>query len=360
MSASVPDLLESRRAIRSLLPKLRELRIAVLYGAVSPEDRLYSEACPRAEWSLTLILETMHRLGLNAHHVDPTRDGFVDEIREFDLVFINVHGEYGEDGRLQGLLDYLELPYTGSGVLGSSVGCDKPLTKSAFQLLGVPTPPFVLLGSSSNGLPPRGFDFPLMLKTASGGSSVGTLLIRNHEELAAELATLQRSSSSRLLLETFVEGESVTIGVLDLPTGTAVLPPLQCVTESGYYDRDAKLSGSGATYHVARDFSDELLAALEEATLATYQFLGCRGFARVDFIVTPDLHGLWALEINTIPGLQRMSNIVLAAHAVGLDYDDIILSLLYEALKREMSASWRPERSTAILAAASSAHGSYR
>jgi len=349
MSLSTRDRHESRRVLRRSLEELRRRPIAVLYGAVSPEDRLYSDECPREEWSVTLILEAMRHLGLTAEHLDPTSDGFIDEVRDYDLVFINLHGEYGEDGRIQGLLDYLELPYTGPGVLASSVGCDKPLTKSAFQLLGIPTPAFALLEADGED-PSGGLDFPLMLKAANGGSSVATLLVRDRDELATDAAELRADGWERLLVEEFIDGESVTVGLLDLPTGTALLPPLLCQTDAGFYDRDAKLRGSGTTYSVASDLPEQLCRDLGEAALATYRFLACRGFARVDFIVRSDPPGLWALEVNTIPGLQRMSNFVVAAQAIGLDYEEIILALLHDALQSERALPWRATDLGAALA----------
>jgi D-alanine-D-alanine ligase len=321
-------LIRAKTALESALPCLRDASIGVVYE----------------EWSLKAILECLHEVGLKADHLDPTRDDAVDRLRDYDIVFLNAHGEYGEDGRIQGLLDYLQLRYTHCGVLAGSVGCDKILSKAVFEQLDVPTPRFWALTSGEEGTPEEEPNFPAMLKVSNGGSSVGMALVRSCEELEDHIERFRGAGHERLLIEEFVQGRSFTVGMLDLPTGTEVLPPLECLSPGDYYDEEAKLgrdSDAKASYRVPEDLPQEVLDEMERHALAVYRRLGCRGAARVDFVVREPDHEAFALEVNTIPGLQKESNLVVACEEVGLTYRDIVLALLCDAARRPNRAPWR-------------------
>lgn len=328
-------------SFKASIPALRLMSIGVVYGGVSPEDRLYIEACPYGDWSLKAILDCLREMGINAEHIDPTETDVVDRLKQFDLIFLNAHGEYGEDGRLQGLLDYLQLPYTHCGVLAGSVGCDKILSKAVFKQLGILTPGFQAI-TDHNDSTPHISKFPAMLKTANGGSSVGTLLVANDEELNQGMGALRSEGQERLLVEEYVDGRSVTVGLLDMPTGTTILPVLECIPPGEFYDEEAKLgqdSEAKASYRVPDDFTQEFTEVLQQQALEVYKRLGCKGAARVDFIVDND-HRAYALEINTIPGLQRDSNIVAAGQTIGLSFEDIVMALVCQALTDNNRAPW--------------------
>jgi D-alanine-D-alanine ligase len=322
--ATVVELAIIETAIQTLrlsLPELRLLRIGVLYGSVSEEDRLYAEECPRERWSLEAILEACSSMGLTAFHIDPTQSQFIEQLELIDLALINVHGPFGEDGRLQGLLDYMGIAYTHSGVFAGSVGADKILTKALMGHLGIRTPKFAQ--TQGHGIPDS-IGYPLMAKASAGGSSVGLAM--------AALNDFQRRGFDRFFVEEYIQGRSITVGVIELPTGTVALPPIECVTTTEYYDEQSKLTGD-VVYSFPNDLSALTIEELKTTSMQLFHGLGCRDAARVDFIVTPS-EDLYALEINTVPGMHRDSNFPSAARAMGLSFEDVVLTLLYNARQR--------------------------
>src|ERR1022692_442790 len=333
----------ARIALRAELAGLRARRIAVVHGGLSAEDRLNAERFPVEEWSLTPIMQTMRQLGLTAVHLDPTSDRFVDAVREHDLVFLNVHGPYGEDGRIQGLLDYLQLAYTTSGVLAGCVGADKLMTKAVCARLSIRTP-------ADRSIDPVVEDdlavrFPAMLKASAGGTSLGVVLVEDEHAVRGALVELRLLGYARCFLEEYVRGRSLTIGLLDLPGGTMVLPPLEAVARRPFYDRATKFSlgaDSAVRFHVPEDLPAEVVKEMAGFALRLFRHLGCRGAARVDFVVAGDTHRPHLLEINTVPGFHPRGNLALAAAAAGLDHQDLVLALLAEAAGRSNPPPWRP------------------
>ncbi|MFE7271132.1 hypothetical protein [Streptomyces sp. NPDC057623] len=321
---------------------LRDKKIAVVYGAVSEEDGLYICNVPREKWSLVAILDALAGLGLHAEHVDPTQDDFIERIRQFDVAFLNVHGPYGEDGRIQGLLDYLSIPYTSSGVLASSIGMDKIASKAIFSYLGLSVPRGIPLLRSRSVEIPASFPFPAMLKAVDGGSSVGMALISDPADLTREIDVLHRRGFKRLFLEEYIQGRAVTVSVTESAEGPVVFAPLEFITESEYYDESTKLGGPGAPsaeYVVPDDLAPHVFKDLSESTSAIYEFLACRGAIRVDYMI--DESGtIYPLEINTIPGLQQQSNLPVSCGLEGIAYPHLIESLLVSAVESFEPAPW--------------------
>ena len=332
-----------RSRLRTFLPELRRRRIAVVHGPVSPEDHLNGQRFDRSEWSLTKILSTMAGLRLTAGHLDPTSDGFAAAVQAFDLVFLNVHGPYGEDGRIQGLLDYLEIPYTTSGVSAGCVGADKELTKAVCGLLSIRVPAHIPIDPAApTGRPPP-FGFPAMLKAAHGGTSVGIALVEDGEVPAA-LVELAGHGYDRFFLEQYLPGRAVTVGLLDLPDGTVVLPVLEAVTDRPFYDYGTKFilgEGTAVRFQLSDDLPSTATAEMNAAASELYAYLGCRGAARIDFVVAAADGLPYLLEINTIPGFHPRGNLALAARPAGLDHEDLVLALLVEAYVRLNRAPWR-------------------
>jgi D-alanine-D-alanine ligase len=277
---------------------------------------------------------------LQAEHLDPTASDFPERVRAFDVAFVNVHGPYGEDGRLQGLLDYLHVPYTSSGVLAGSVGMDKLASKAVFRHLGMVTP------CSSGRLadvPNADFPLPAMLKAVDGGSSVGLCLVETQEQLAETGVLFAQRGFHRCFLEEFVDGRAMTVSVLGTAAGPMALPPLEFITEAAYYDEATKLGGDQAPsveYRVPDDLEPSTLKTMTSGAEAVYEFLDCRGAIRLDYII--DAAGsAFALEVNTVPGLQRHSNLPAACERVGISYETLIVTLLVDALANRASAPWR-------------------
>jgi len=326
--------------------RLRALRIGVVYGPVSEEDALYIREVPRDQWSLTSLMETLNRLDIHAEHLDPTDPNFPVRAREFNLLLVNVHGPFGEDGRLQGLLDYLGVPYTSSGVLASSVGMDKAVTKALFSALEIPTPRSWPVPATGGVQLPDGAELPCMLKAVDGGSSVGLELVTDSDHFPAAVSRLHDRGFAELFLERFVSGRSVTVSVIRLFENRRALPPLECIIDGQqgpvYYDEAAKLGGRAAPrmdYRVPQDMPVASVKAMVESTERVYDFLHCTGAMRMDFVV--DGEQPYALEINTCPGMQASSNLPVAAASAGLSYDDLVIALLADAASRHDGRLWQ-------------------
>lgn len=321
---------------------LRGKRVAVVAGPVSQEDALYLRTVPRAQWSLTALLEALTDSGVHCEHLDPTAPDFVTRITGFDAAFLNVHGPYGEDGRIQGLLDFLSVPYTSSGVLASSVGMDKLVSKAVFAHLGIATPRSSQLLSPRTAVVAADFPLPAMLKAVDGGSSVGLRLIERSDELAPALADMTERGFTRCFLEEFITGRAMTISVIPTGDGLLCMPPLEFVTSAAYYDESTKLGGAGAPeieYRVPDDLPAHTVKEMARGAEALHAFLDCRGAIRVDYMVDEN-DVPYALETNTIPGLQRHSNLPVSCAEAGISYDELVIGLLAEAVKRATPAPW--------------------
>jgi D-alanine-D-alanine ligase len=330
--------LDSERARARLVDK----RVGVVYGATSHEDALYMDQVPRSDWSATLIVAALESQGVAAVHLDPTDPDLIGRLHEVDLVFVNAHGPFGEDGRLQGLLEYLAKPYTFSGVSASSLGMDKLVTKAVFSQLGILTPkasPLLLPDTDVLASVPS---FPVMVKAVDGGSSLGIELAFSAQDVTRAVDALRSEGFDRLFLEEYVKGRSVTLSVLSLVDGRVCLPPIEVISDNGdFYDAETKLTGNSSSetsYLVPIDLGESVFLAMERAALAFGDYSACRGAYRVDFVVSDGRP--YALEVNTVPGLQRMSNLPVAARAAGIEYESMLLLLCEEALDSRAPLPW--------------------
>lgn len=309
------------------------LNVALIYGGLSAEDRLYIAECPPAQRSITALSESLTKLGAAFQILDPCDLRFVRNLLTFDIALSNLHGPYGEDGRLQGLLDYLRMPLCGSGVAASAIAADKILCKLVMQGLGVPTPAWQ---TWTGAMAPRWADQPVMVKPALGGSSIGMTLVRDEAALAAALQHARTIDPGPVLIEEYVTGLSVTVGLLQLPSGVLVFPPVAAEVHGGeFYDAAAKLDagGQGTVSLAIADIPAATADLLTTHARALWNGLGCRGAARADFVVQAD-GTVRGLEVNTTPGMQRESNFVTGAALCGLDHTDVVLAFLHETLTR--------------------------
>jgi len=320
-------------ALRDAQSGLAGIRVAVVYGGLSAEDRLYITRSPVEQLSITALTRALAGLGVPGVVLDPCERSFVRTLLDFDVVMPALHGPYGEDGRLQGLLDYLRRPYCGSGVAASAVAADKALCKLAMTGLGVATPRWRLADADGRSFARQCAQ--VMVKPRLGGSSVGMALARTGEELNEAISAATAIDPVGALIEEFVPGLPVTVGLLELPAGVLVLPPLAVRPQrSAFYDAATKLD-SGGEHNVSysqASLAVPVLEQLKDQSLKLWDGLGCSGIARIDFIVAET--GTFALEVNTIPGLSYESNFALAASRAGLGHGDIVLALLHEALHR--------------------------
>ncbi|MFJ1605529.1 ATP-grasp domain-containing protein [Streptomyces sp. NPDC088253] len=330
----------SHLAVREAAQTLRDwqrdregLGVALVYGPVSVEDRLYHSKCPVNQRSVTALSGALDDIGARWKLLNPCEPDFITELAGYDVALSNLHGPYGEDGRLQGLLDYLRVPYCGSGVAASAVAADKILCKRVMLSLGVPTPGWWVW----SGGPMQWNGRAAMVKPPFGGSSVGMSLVREQADLPQALADAAGEEGDAVLVEDYLPGVPLTVGLLELPGGAVVvLPPLATeATEAEFYDADTKLDADskGAVAVRAAELPPEALAKVTEHATTLWDGLGLRGSARVDFILTEDDQP-YVLEVNSTPGMSRDSNFVVGTAMVGLTHTDVVVALLHEALTR--------------------------
>ena len=260
-----------------------------------------------------------------------------------DVVFIALHGGTGENGTVQGMLELLGVPYTGSGVLASALAMDKIMSKKVFEREGIPTPKWVPLKAAQRGSAEKAVmdsvGLPCVVKPACEGSTIGITVVRRAEDLAPALDTAFRHGP-QALAEEFIEGTEITGPVLG-NEDARVLPLVEIVPAGGFYDYDAKYT-PGATEEIvpARIPAAEAERA-RELTLAAHHALGCRGFSRVDMIVSRG--EVYVLEVNSIPGLTDTSLVPRAAEADGISFSQLAERIIELALEEHGPGSGNPE-----------------
>ncbi|HWR56144.1 MAG TPA: D-alanine--D-alanine ligase [Negativicutes bacterium] len=255
-----------------------------------------------------------------------------------DVVFIAVHGKYGEDGVVQGVLDLLDIPYTGSGVLASALAMDKAMSKKIFLASGVPTPAATFFGAAERAAGSMAlskdvladFALPVVVKAATQGSSIGVTIVDRPDTLAAAIDEAFGYSET-VVVEQFIAGREVTVTVLGNERPEA-LPIIEIAPKTGRYDYQSKYTKGATEYIVPARLAPEVYAALQKSAVKAHRALGCKGVSRVDFIVGPD-GKFYALEVNTIPGMTETSLVPKAAAAAGMEFGDFLLRLIDLAVK---------------------------
>ncbi|WP_224244050.1 D-alanine--D-alanine ligase [Hyalangium gracile] len=261
---------------------------------------------------------------------------------EMDVAFLALHGRMGEDGKVQGLLELLELPYTGSGVLASALAMNKPFAKKLFRLHNLPTPQGYRIGRDElDKLQERHGDlgFPAVVKPACGGSSVGLAMVNDVEALTAAVAQACRYGGEALV-ERCVRGREVTVGIL----GGEVLGSCEIATPREGFDFDAKYK-SGSRYHLPPRMSPTRVANVEQLALSAWQALGCRGYGRVDLICSDEDNDV-VLEVNTLPGMTPTSLLPKIAAQRGLSFPQLCQRILDLASRDEAGVTEAPETAT--------------
>jgi len=250
---------------------------------------------------------------------------------EVDAAFLALHGRMGEDGKVQGLLEVLGVPYTGSGVLASSLAMNKPMAKKILRFHNIPTPASytVTPADAERALDIHGdMGFPAVVKPASSGSSCGLGIVREPLELAPALRDAWRFSNEALV-ERYIRGKEITVGVL----GDRVLGSCEIVPPGEVFDYQGKYQG-GSRYHLPARVSSTRLCNLESLALAAHRALGCRGCTRVDLIASDEVND-FVLEVNTLPGLTATSLLPKIAKSAGLGFEELVEELLDQASLEE-------------------------
>lgn len=292
-------------------------KVAVLMGGRSAEREISLK-------SGAMVLGALKRSGVDAYAFDPS-ERRLDELgaEGFACAFIALHGRFGEDGTVQGALEYLGIPYTGSGVMASALAMDKWRTKLLWQAAGMPTPAYELLTRESDpAAVVARLGVPLMVKPACEGSSIGMTKVTTAEALGAAYE-LAAGYDASVLAETFVEGLELTAGILD----DEPLPLIRLETPRTFYDYEAKYFADDTRYICPSGLPEHQEQRLQEVALAAFELLGCRGWGRVDLML--DRAGEPALlEVNTVPGMTDHSLVPMAARAKGMSFEDLCVRIL--------------------------------
>ncbi len=309
-----------------IVRRLRKRRIGVLMGGWSSEREVSLLSGQR-------VLESLRRQGYQSVGIDINRS-FVDQIRQakIDMAFIAMHGRPGEDGTIQGFLELMGIPYTGSGVTASAIAIDKVFTKMLFKQINIPTPNFIAIGANDDiaaGLAEaeRRFGYPMIVKPRCEGSSVGIELLEGRRGARDHCERVWRGFGD-ILIEPFVSGMIVTVGII----GQQVLPILELVPKSHeFYSYEAKYTRGETDFILPARLDSRVQKKISELALKAHNGIGCKSFSRLDLIVK-DYRHCYFLEINTIPGLTDLSDLPAQAAYAGISYDDLIFRILADAL----------------------------
>ena len=296
-------------------------KVAVVYGGNSNERAVSLD-------SGSAVLKALQSQGIDATHFDP-KDQDVTELKNYDRVFNVLHGRGGEDGQLQGLLDWLQIPQTGSGVLASAIGMDKVRTKQLWQGCGLSTAPFAVLNQDTDWQQVvSALGLPLMVKPVHEGSSIGMSKVNTLDELpkAFELAS---GCGDVVMAEKWITGREFTIVIIDDEAYPVIR--LQPADVSNFYDYEAKYNRNDTMYHIPCGLTEEEETHLQELSLAAFRAVNAKGWGRVDAMQDEE-GNFWLLEINTVPGMTSHSLVPMAAKARSMDFEQLCWHILAQTL----------------------------
>ena len=297
-------------------------KVAVLMGGRSSEREV-------SLMSGTGVLAALQSKGVDAHKFDPAEQGLDQlKVQGFDRCFIALHGRYGEDGTVQGALELLDIPYTGSGVMASSIAMDKIMTKRIWRFEGLPTPDWRMVDSAEatrDALQALGA--PMIVKPARDGSSIGLTKVMNADE-CAKAYELAAQYDAEVLCEQFIAGDETTCPVLGTGAKAAALPVIRIVAPEGNYDYQNKYFTDTTQYHCPSGLPAAEEAEIQRIVEKAFRTLGCRGWARADIMIRASDRKPFLLEINTSPGMTGHSLVPMAARASGVSYENLCLGIL--------------------------------
>jgi len=292
-------------------------KVAVLLGGRSAEREISLQ-------SGQAVLDALRRSGVDAYPFDPAEQA-LEELshRGFKRAFIALHGRFGEDGTIQGVLEWMRLPYTGSGVMASALAMDKWRTKLIWQATGIQSPRYELLRADSNfEQVAETLGLPLIVKPAREGSTIGLSKVHHKQDLA-EAYHLAAEHDALVLAEEFIAGKELTVAVL----GETPLPVVRIEIAGELYDYQAKYFSNDTKYFCPSGLSAELESVIQKQALRAYQALGCQGWGRIDLILS-QTNQFYFLEANTSPGMTSHSLVPMAARTAGISFEDLVLRIL--------------------------------
>jgi len=312
-------------------------KVGVLFGGRSAERDV-------SIMSGNGVLAALKSKGVDAHAFDPGVQSLAELAQQkFDRVFIALHGRYGEDGSLQGALEQLGIPYTGSGVLASAIAMDKAMTKRVWLANGLSTPKFVMLNENSDWDATVAYlELPLIVKPVHEGSTMGLTKVTDVTQLAAAYALASRFDHA-VIAEQFIDGTELTCTVIGKEDDAKALPLIRIVAPDANYDYQHKYFTDDTRYYCPSGLPEKQEHAIKDMVLASYRAIGCRGWGRADVMVRASDNHPFLLEINTSPGMTSHSLVPMSAKVAGFDYEDLCLEILKMAdLDLRVSSDWKP------------------
>lgn len=294
-------------------------KVAVVCGGFSSEREVSLD-------SGKAVLEALLSKGVDAHHFDPKQTDIA-KLKNFDRVFNVLHGTFGEDGSLQGVLDGFGVPYTGCGVLASAIAMDKFRNRLIWQGFGLPNVPYVVLNDDTDfEQVEREFGLPLFAKPAAEGSSVGVVMVENAGELAKIYPTLKQYHGEILAEKAITGGEYACALLAD-----EQFPSIRIIPTGKFYDYDAKYLRDDTVYQCPSDLTEEQEKTMHQIAKKAFSAIGGKGWARVDFL-KDETGNLYLLELNTVPGMTSHSLVPMAAKARGISFEELCLMILAQTL----------------------------
>lgn len=296
-------------------------KVAVLMGGTSAEREVSLD-------SGTAVLDALLRAGVDAEGVD-WKGGIPEQLinKKVDRVFNALHGRGGEDGVIQGVLEALDLPYTGSGVQGSALSMDKQRTKQIWSAVGILTPGFLAPDDEPNAEDVvEKLGLPLMIKPAREGSSCGASKVDKVEQLIPAWR-LAKEYDDSVLIEQWISGSEYTVGILN----DEVLPIIKLETPRGFYDYDAKYKLNSTQYICPCGLTEEIEKSIKKECLRAFDVVNCSGWGRVDLMMN-ESGDVYFIEVNTVPGMTSHSLVPMAAKHYGYDFDELVIKILETSL----------------------------
>ena len=315
---------------------MNKIRVAVVMGGPSTEREVSLRTG-------AAIAEALRSRGYDVTTIDLDPKRFVDQLRESgaNVVFNAIHGLFGEDGAMQGVLDMLGMPYTGSGVLASALAMDKVMTKRLFQASGINTPSCLFLTPKQSRKEQERailehFSLPVVVKASCLGSSIGVVIVKEVGQLTAALDECF-NLAQEVLVEEFIDGREITAAVLGGNGEAEALPLIEIAPHSGCYDYHSKYTAGATEYLVPAPISEGAAENVAELARKAYLMAGCSGVARVDFMLRRSDDTAFALEINTVPGMTATSLVPKAAASAGMDFPTLCEKLLLAVVPADLT-----------------------
>ena len=300
----------------------KETKIAVLCGGMSSEAEVSRRSGKNC-------YEALLRLGYkNAKLVEVT-ENIAKDLEGFDIAYNALHGKYGEDGCIQGLLELMKIPYTGCGVMSSAVCMNKEYTKKVLSSAGLPLIKSVLVSKGDNLYEKvKPLKYPMMVKPVSEGSSLGMAKVANADELVKAVFEASKYKQD-IMIEEYLEGVSTTVGILEKDDKLVATEILEFRTHTEWYDYEAKYTKGMTEFIIPAELSEEMTQKVKDISIQAFKVCGCSGVSRVDFLITEDTP--YILEVNTSPGMTDTSDLPAQAAAMGISYDELVEIILQSA-----------------------------